>query len=211
MSERAPPDKPPRARSASDDRVGDAAASTRSVRDSDAGKVTFRHGGAVWEWNTRTGAFDLEETTLLLRRLDNPALSLDEPLEQRDLTVSGEVARQQQAREAANAAEAADHGRTAPEPVAQKMPGPEDWALQTLSLEQPADAGTNPYDSLSGHGPRGRRHGEAEGDVWAWALRSGPSKARQGAGSSGIDPRERRERGYNPYGDEDPPPSRRRR
>lgn len=154
MSERTPPDRPPGGRTTSDNRVGGADASTRSVRDSDAGKVTFSHGGAVWEWKLRTGAFDLEDTTMLLRRLDNPGLRLDEP---------------------------------------------------------PADIGTNPYDSLSVQRARGGRRNEAEADVWSPGPFSGPGKADRGTGGGGMSPRDRRERGYNPYGDDGPPPSRRRR
>ncbi len=184
----------------------DAAASTRSVSDSDAGKVMFRHGAAVWEWNTRTGAFDLEETTMLLRRLENPALSLEEPLEHRDLAVSGEVARQRQAQSAVprSAGDDADTGAGS-RPAPAQMPAPEDWALQTLSLDGSVVEGGNPYDSLAS-GSRGReRTPDGESDAWSWALRSGPSKAR-GARDEAAD---RRERGYNPYGDD--PPARRRR
>ncbi|MCC5862335.1 MAG: hypothetical protein JJT93_10575 [Gammaproteobacteria bacterium] len=204
MSERKRPSDAPRSPNPPPD---DASAAISSVSDSDAGKVTFRHGAAVWEWNTRTGAFDLEETTMLLRRLENPALSLDEPLAERDLVVSGEVDLQQQVQSSDRASKVQDgaqgHGG---EPAVTQMPAPEDWALQTLSLDGPVAEGGNPYDSLSTGSRKRDRLPHGEPDAWSWALRSGPSKAR----SDRHETADRRERGYNPYGD-DPPPGRRRR
>ena len=172
---------------------------TRPLKDSDAGRVSFRQGNAVWEWNTRTGAFNLEETTMLVRRLDNPELSLEGPVIKRDLTLRGEIAALASAQ--GSAASAPPH----PAPSQAEAIGaeesfsgavPDDWALQTWVHKSAARKdGKNPYDSAApaGRGPPG----EDRGRTTDWALRSGPN------------PLPDEPRGFNPYGD-DPPPRRKR-
>jgi len=149
---------------------------TRAVGDNPAGKVRFVQGAAVWEWNTRTGAFDLESTTMLLRRLDNPELSLiNTPVGQRDLQLSGEIARQQQT--PPSAVPASEPSASASPPDAS------DWALQTY---------VPPGHTLRPAGD------QAAGQGTAWALESGSDLMRKRL------PNKRQ--GYNPYGDDEPTP-----
>lgn len=146
----------------------------------------------MWEWNTRTGAFDLDSTTMLLRRLDNPSLSLEGDTARRDLALKGEIA--------AQAAAADERRRSEPEPPPTAPASrPEEWSLQTWALD--VGGGRNPYDSASDGG----RPGSGDEQI-AWSLRSGRGRRQETASGPQLPDRER---GYNPYGDE-PPPRRRR-
>jgi len=198
MNEGKPPDK---------DAAGPA---TRPLKDSDAGQVSFRQGKAVWEWNTRTGAFNLEETTMLVQRLDNPDLKLEESVAQRDLKLRGEIAVQAQAQ----SPRPAESGQEPPDIASPEQASPsqapvveegseessatsaaDDWALQTWAPKTAKRGDGNPYDSAApaGRGPPG----EDRGRRTDWELRSGPTQL----------PKEPRT--FNPYGD-DPPPRRKR-
>ncbi len=181
---------------------------TRSLKDSDAGRVNFRQGNAVWEWNTRTGAFNLEETMMLVRRLDNPDLALEGPVSKRELQLRAQIAVQAQAqydRSAAHGAKSSDPPVVQP---ASPSPSPaqaqesqssstassaNDWTLQTWAPTSAKPEGSNPYDTAApaGRGPPAEERGRRTD----WALRSGPNEVPKDA------------RGFNPYGD-DPPPRR---
>lgn len=196
MNERKPPD------------VDAGRPATRPLKESDAGRVNFRQGNAVWEWNTRTGAFNLDETTMLVRRLDNPDLKLEDSVSQRDLKLRGEIEVLDQAQRAGSAVPGVAPPGPQPSQLASASaasqqvplassaePAPDDWSLQTW-VPTPAKRGRgdgNPYDSAApaGRGPPGDDRGRRTD----WALRSGPSQL----------PNE--PRGFNPYGD-DPPPRR---
>jgi hypothetical protein len=185
---RVPDSKPP-----GDDETQQAS-TTRSLKDSDAGKVTFRHGTSIWEWNTRTGAFDLEETTMLLKRLDNPALSLESEVGHKDLLVEGEIAAQVTGTPRQPAVPS-----PAPPP---RVPEPSEWSLQTWALET-SGGGRNPYDSAGSPGSVNEGRG---GEQVAWSLRSGRGRVSDASRASAFPDRER---GYNPYGDDTPPRRRR--
>ncbi len=50
----------------------------RSLRDNPAGHLDFEQRRAIWRWNTPGGDYDQESTQMLIRRLDNPELSIDD-------------------------------------------------------------------------------------------------------------------------------------
>lgn len=170
---------------------------TRRLKDSDAGQVSFRQGNAVWEWNTRTGAFNLDETTMLVRRLDNPELSLEDSVSQRDVKLRGEIAFQAQEQRARPVAPGLKP--SAPSSRQSELPSstsaPDDWALQTWAPPRARRGDGNPYDSATpaGRGPPG----EVRGRRTDWALKSGTTRVAK------------EPRAFNPYGD-DPPPRRKR-
>lgn len=59
------------------------------LQDNPAGRVGFREGRTVWEWNTKTGEFDLDQTKVLVSRLDNPQLAMQDTGQHVDLHLQG--------------------------------------------------------------------------------------------------------------------------
>lgn len=51
----------------------------RRLSDNAAGHLDFEGNRSVWRWNTPGGDYSPVSTTMLIRRLDNPALSIDDP------------------------------------------------------------------------------------------------------------------------------------